>query len=506
MTVDRLQKGLTYLGYTALLFLLYLVNNICLPGAISPTQASSLEPITMGARVRATRDLEVRNSSSTSATLLSTESLESRGTVVGGPTSANGFVWWQVSYDSGSTGWSDGAALAVVTPSRFFQQHSTWYQKISPSPVIYPNSAAIIDNIRQHSDSLGISYGKFSHPIFYAHPETVTTAVQVSRKALAAKALGWVDVPIPNEARPAGFGTSGYSDGHMTIISHDRKYAWDFYQAEREATPSGVRWKANYLRRWDLSKDGMNSPYDGLGGVKLCPFPILHGLVTHDEMKRAYIDHAMIFSVNNQKANYWGPYPCENFGGGGNSNANPPQGGMRIQLDPSVNIDALGLSPPGKVVARALQEYGMISADSAGTRDFDIYFESLDFRPDKASWRSLLPGDLYKIPKDRLRVVESPRPPFSGNASAPVLTRVRAKQSVNIYFTPFDLSTPRMTLAAGATGTLLSEPVVVNGVTWWFIDYDDPTPSSHYHGWTKAELLEKHPGSLPSSLPTRFPG
>jgi hypothetical protein len=506
MNAGRLQKGLNYLKYTALLFLLYFVNSIVLPGAISPTQASSLESMTMGARVRATRDLEVRKNASTSATLLSTEPLESRGTVVGGPTSANGVLWWQVNYDSGSTGWTDGAGLETVTASRFFQQPSTWYQKISPTPVIYPDSAAIINNIRQHSDALGISYGKFSHPIFYARPDTATTAVQVSRKAPTAKALGWVDVPIPNEARPAGFGTSGYSDGHMTIISHDRKYAWDFYQAEREVTSFGILWKASYLRRWDLSRDGINSPYDALGSVKLCPFPILHGLVTHDEMKRAYIDHAMIFSVNNQKTNYWGRYPCETFGGGSNTNSNPPQGGMRIQLDPSVNIDALGLSPPGKIVARALQEYGMISADSAGTRDFDIYFENLDFRPDKASWRGLLPGDLPKIPKDRLRVVESPRPPFSGNASAPVLTRVRAKQSVNIYVTPFDLSTPSKTLAAGATGTLLSEPVVVNGVTWWFIDYDDPSPSSHYHGWTKAELLEKQPGSLPSSLPTRFPG
>jgi hypothetical protein len=485
-----LNKGLRYSKYTVLLFLLYPVISLCLPAAISPVQAVSLEAITLGARVRATRDPATRQSASTSATLLSTEPLESRGTVVGGPTSSNGLVWWQVRYDSGSIGWTDGANLQTVTASRFFQQPSTWYQKISPNAVVYPNSTAIIDNIKEHSNALGISYGKFSHPIFYARPETAMTTVQVSRKALAAKALGWIEVPIPDEARPAGFGTSGYSDGHMTVISHDRKYAWDFYQANREVTPSGIRWKANYLRRWDLSKDGMNSPYDGLGSVKLCPFPIVHGLVTHDEMKRAYIDHAMIFSVNNQKINYWGPYPCETFGGGGNKNPNPPQGGMRIQLDPSVNIDALGLSPPGKVVARALQEYGMISADSAGPRDFDIYFESLDFRPDKVSWRGLLPGDLYKIPKDRLRVVESPRPPFSGNGSSPVPTRVRAKHSVNIYLTPFDLTAPRMTLSAGATGTLLSEPVVLNGVTWWFIDYDEPRPDSHLHGWTRADQLD----------------
>src|SRR5512144_941892 len=113
MNAGRLQKEVSYLKYAALLFLL------CLPGPIGPAQASSLDPITTGSRVKATRDLAVRTTASTSAKLLNTEPVESRGTVVGGPTSANGFIWWQVSYDSGSTGWTDGADLAAVTPSRF---------------------------------------------------------------------------------------------------------------------------------------------------------------------------------------------------------------------------------------------------------------------------------------------------------------------------------------------------------------------------------------------------
>ena len=121
MNMGSLKKGLSYLKYTALLILLYPVNSMGLFDVTSPTQASSLAGITTGSRVRATRDLEVRNHASISATLLSTEPLESRGIVVGGPMSANGFVWWQVRYDSGSTGWTDGADLAAVSPSRFFQ-------------------------------------------------------------------------------------------------------------------------------------------------------------------------------------------------------------------------------------------------------------------------------------------------------------------------------------------------------------------------------------------------
>jgi hypothetical protein len=387
------------------------------------------------------------------------------------------------------------------TVSRFFQKHSTWYEKISANPKLHPNSAAIIENINTYSHSLGAVYTQFSFPIFYTMLDTANITVEVHGTKPAIRHLGWNVVPIPEEARPSGFGSSKYRDGHMVVISHDRKYAWDFYQAQRV---SATEWKATLVRRWDLTTDGINSPYDGLAMPKLCPIPHLHGLITYEEIKRGYIDHALAVSVNNQKTNYWGRYPCEAYIGGGNTNPNPPQGGMRFQLDPSVNIDALGLSPNAKIIAKALQEYGMVSVMNPGPTDFDLFFEDLDFRPDKVSWRDIFTrGELAKIPKDKLRVVEAPRPPFAGFEAEYMPVRVRATQRVPIYWTPFDLSSPRNTLSAGASGTVRSEPVTLDGVTWWFIDYDDANPESHTYGWTKSDLLEML--AIPSLPPARPP-
>jgi hypothetical protein len=390
--------------------------------------------------------------------------------------------------------------------SRFFQQHNTWYEKLPSSPQILSNSAGIIDNINKYSNSLGINSGEWSFPIFYAQSNTPKVRVEITGSTLTRKAIahfGWNVVPIPSEARPSGFGSSTYRDGHLVVISHDRRYAWDFYQAKRF---SDTEWQATTLRRWDLSKDGINSPYDFLTMPKLCPIPHVHGLVTYEEIKRGYIDHAIAVTVNNQKTNYWGRYPCEAHIGGGNTNPNPPQGGMRFQLDPSVNIDALGLSPAGKMVAKALQEYGAVSVMNGGQTDFDVLFENGDFRPDKASWRLIFGRrDLAKIPRAKLRVVEAPGPPFAGIEAEHIPVRVRAKQKVPVYWSPFDLSVPpRMTLPVGSTGTFQSEPVVLNAISWWFIDYDDPTSNSHYHGWTRADQLEKFSGSPPSPLPKGF--
>ena len=48
-------------------------------------------------------------------------------------------------------------------------------------------------------------------------------------------------------------------------------------------------------------------------------------------------------------------------------NVLPIPEGARVQLDPALDLDSLSLTPWQKVIARALQRYGMYLADTAGT-------------------------------------------------------------------------------------------------------------------------------------------
>jgi hypothetical protein len=246
------------------------------------------------------------------------------------------------------------------------------------------------------------------------------------------------------------------------------------------------------MRKWDLTKNGMGSPYDFLSGVRLCPCPLLQGIITYEEIQRGFIDHAMIVALNTQQNSYVAPYPCEASLDGNNPYPNPPQAGMRFQLDPSVNIHSLGLNATGLIIAKALQDYGMIVVDQAGQSDFDIYLEELTFRNDRASWNSVSLPNLSAIPVNRLRVVESPV------VADPSAVRVRTKKSADYYWRPFNnASFLRGTLQSGSLGTRLSEPVVIDGVTWWFIDYDPS--SAHTYGWTRSDLLEILSGQAPST-------
>lgn len=59
--------------------------------------------------------LNVRSTPSTSGTLLGSQPIGVLGTVVGGPTAANGFNWWNINFDSGADGWSVEDNLTKIT-------------------------------------------------------------------------------------------------------------------------------------------------------------------------------------------------------------------------------------------------------------------------------------------------------------------------------------------------------------------------------------------------------
>jgi hypothetical protein len=69
-----------------------------------------------GDRVKATDNLNVRSCASTSCQLLTTESVDSRGTISSGPASGSGFTWWNINWDNGFSGWSVQDYLAAVPP------------------------------------------------------------------------------------------------------------------------------------------------------------------------------------------------------------------------------------------------------------------------------------------------------------------------------------------------------------------------------------------------------
>ena len=297
---------------------------------------------------------------------------------------------------------------ANKSEARFFQQHSTWYEKVPSNAPLMPNSANYVNDILINSSRLGINYREWSVAVWYAKADTPFVKVDTGSDTRPVQ-YGWDTVPIPPEATPPGV-ERGH-DGHMVVISHDRRYEWDFYKAKKD---SNGKWFARHLRRWDLTTDGINSPYDLKGSAHACPSPLTHGLITYDEIQRGYIDHAIAFS-------YWGAmkkshrsiYPCEKSTGGVSDRPWAMLLGERLQLDPTINVDSLPLNRAGKIIAKAMQEYGMIFSINCGKGCNSVYAESLDDKPE--SWKGIL-GSLSGVPLNRLKVLK-PIIPSTGDTS-----------------------------------------------------------------------------------------
>ena len=69
----------------------------------------------IGQRVITTGNLNVRSTPSATGLVLGTQVVESIGTVVSGPTTADGFNWWQINYDVGVDGYSVEDFLTTYT-------------------------------------------------------------------------------------------------------------------------------------------------------------------------------------------------------------------------------------------------------------------------------------------------------------------------------------------------------------------------------------------------------
>ncbi|MEK7636469.1 MAG: hypothetical protein AAB362_02175 [Patescibacteria group bacterium] len=85
-------------------------------GGTTPTPPPSTAP-SLNARVKTTAVLNVRATASITGTLLGTQALNAQGRVIGGPINQDGFIWWNIDYDTGADGWSAENYLLNITPA-----------------------------------------------------------------------------------------------------------------------------------------------------------------------------------------------------------------------------------------------------------------------------------------------------------------------------------------------------------------------------------------------------
>jgi hypothetical protein len=126
-------------------------------------------------------------------------------------------------------------------------------------------------------------------------------------------------------------------------------------------------------------------------------------MIHYDDVAAGFVDNVVKIGVNSAGAD--NVFPLVNSDGDSNDPYAPAEG-TRIRIKPDVDLNSLGLSPQALVIARGLQQYGMIVADNTGGA-VELKLEDVVTSGRGDLW-NLGRESLCAITTDQLEVLASP--------------------------------------------------------------------------------------------------
>ncbi|NJD06231.1 MAG: hypothetical protein FIA97_07000 [Methylococcaceae bacterium] len=254
--------------------------------------------------------------------------------------------------------------LPVPGSDPLFTATNVWNQRIDSAP-LHPDSAAMIAQLKAAGgwgagNALRID---FSINVLEAGSGTprssITPAVDFYRPDCDD------DLSIPMPEGGAVEGESGYEctqdgDCHLLVVARDEGKLYELYGASRKggvlSAMCAVAWDLNRSYPAELRGDQCTSA-DAAG------LPIAPLMFSADEIAAGSIDHAIRFILpNNRMRAKTYVRPATHAGAPSSTNALAIPYGSRLRLRADYPLDKLP-SDGARVVARAMQRYGMILAD-----------------------------------------------------------------------------------------------------------------------------------------------
>ncbi|MDP9465314.1 MAG: hypothetical protein M3P52_11870 [Actinomycetota bacterium] len=261
-----------------------------------------------------------------------------------------------------------------------FPSTNAWNQEIASLP-LHPLSAEIIGHIQ----SIGTH---FLHPDFgenqaFGIPFLVVPATQplvpISYDLYGDESDPG-PFPIPLDA-PVEAG----SDGHVLVLQEQTCQLYELYVGRQ----LGTGWVANSGAHFDLFSNALRTL--GWTSADAAGLPILPGLVRYDEVAAGLIDHAIRVTFSQTQSGFI--LPATHFA---SSRSDPtlPAMGMRLRL--GADFDVTGLTGQARVIATAMQRYGVIVADN-GSNWFFQGAPSPGWNDDDLNQLKTIPGTAFEV-------------------------------------------------------------------------------------------------------------
>ncbi|MCR6655681.1 MAG: hypothetical protein NVV63_07655 [Opitutus sp.] len=261
-------------------------------------------------------------------------------------------------------------AWAEPTAWRPFSDDSLWNQRIAADTPSDPASEEMIADFASRGP-LYVNLRDWSISAYFVDAEkTPKHDVGDSRPGIYGVGFEFpraIPIPVDAVASPP---FHDESDNHLAVIDRDRGLEWGMWAARKDA--SG-RWFTGLGAVTDLKGTGVAPPwYDSPRELdshraRASGFPLIAGLILVEEIERGRIEHALCFAYDGCRTGVFVP-PASTSQvtvPGTRQDRGIPMGG-RIQLDPNWDVENSNLSRAGKIIARALQDYGAFCGDYAG--------------------------------------------------------------------------------------------------------------------------------------------
>lgn len=231
-----------------------------------------------------------------------------------------------------------------------FPSHSFWNSPVPAYTALHSGSAQLVAHVTQQASQFGASFNNTSSsPVYEVPADTPLVTVvpwDCGAGSMPDLANQWQNVPLPFFAVPGG------ANSQMTIYQPSTSTVWEFGHMQNVAG----QWQACTGGKLSTNDNGVfPAPY----GVSSSGLALLGGQLTPDELRSGYIDHAIGLALP-QTSSFVSPATQ-----GSGAVAGAPALGMRFRLDPSVDINTLGLNTSGLAIARAAQTYGFVVWNTA---------------------------------------------------------------------------------------------------------------------------------------------
>lgn len=307
------------------------------------------------------------------------------------------------------------AVAAVVEPPPppdtsgpgYFGNAGWLWNPIGANPVIDPNSATWVSYLAASDAQRIANLYDYSVALVSASEITSTTPRYdvTLTQPWGSDPFGSTTVPIP-----AGTTVPPGSDGHLAILDPTTGTAYGIWQAAYDSTTD--TWSGSWGGMTDLNGNGI----DETGSATAAAIARYAGVVTAEEFSAAIaansgLNHALAFSTDLAGPDF--VYPAiksdgQNWAGV----ATPIPEGYRIQLDPTIDVDAIpGITAGEKVIAKTLQTHGAYVVDQGGARmafAFELVDDASSSSPGSVWTDAGFSWDYYdmnKIPWTSLRVL-----------------------------------------------------------------------------------------------------